>query len=299
MAAPADATETEVADMHGFGLPAADEPESCTSFDTPPPPLRRGPPHAASLASLIAARVLPRLVLAHRAEASVIPTRGRRITPHDVLRLGEAVLLGDDAPAEGILEALIAEGVPLEAVYLDLLAPTARQLGELWCEDRLSFSEVTIGQVALQRLFRSFGATFLRDCPPPRPHRRVLLSPMPGEQHAFGHVMVCDFFRRAAWQVAGEPFDSAAAVVAAVRETRFEVVGLSLSCAERMRELGALIRALRAASLNAALGVLVGGSPFCGNPGLAWQVGADAAAGDAAEAPRRAEALVGMLAASA
>lgn len=250
------------------------------------------------LAGIIAARIVPRLILAHRPEGAAGPraaSDGAGISPEDVLMLGELVLHGDIRPALAYVESVLARGVPPETVYVDLLAPAARRLGELWCEDTLSFAEVTIGQVALQRLQRAFSGIFLRDCPSPNPRRRVLLSPLPDEQHAFGHVMVCDFFRRAGWQVSGDPFASQPAMVAAVAESRFDVVGISLSCAGRMRELGALIRALRRASRNPALAVLVGGAPFCNRPALAWQVGADASAVDACHAPSRAEALVGLL----
>jgi len=250
------------------------------------------------LAGIIASRIVPRLILAHRPDGDAgLRDRpaGTAVSPQDVLVLGDLVLHGDIQPALAHLESVIARGVPLDVVYVDLLAPTARRLGELWCEDTLSFAEVTIGQVALQRLQRAFSGIFLRDCPPPSPRRRVLLSPLPDEQHAFGHVMVCDFFRRAGWQVFGDPFASQAAMVAAVAESWLDVVGISLSCAGRMRELGALIRAIRRASRNRAVAVLVGGAPFCNRPALAWQVGADASAVDACHAPARAEALVGLL----
>jgi methanogenic corrinoid protein MtbC1 len=257
------------------------------------------------LAEVIAARIVPRLILAHRPDAAsdrrppAARPDARCISPHDVLLLGELVLHGELEPALAHVEALVERGVPLEVIYIDLLSPAARQLGELWCEDRLSFAEVTIGQVALQRLQRAFSGMFLRDCPAPNPRRRVLLSPLPGEQHAFGHFMVCDFFRRAGWQVTGEPFATRAALLAAVSESWFEVIGISLSSTGRMRELGTLIRAVRGVSRNGGLAVMVGGAPFCDRPALAWQVGADASAIDACHAPARAEALVGMLQASA
>lgn len=290
------------ASIGSFAIPGAGAHHRPANRNPPPrrPPLDRDQ-RVPLLAGLIASRVVPRLVLAHRPDRDGARRPGgwRRIGPHDVLVLGEFVLKGEFDSALGHLEALIERGLPPEAIYLDLLMPAAARLGDLWCEDRLSFAEVTIGQVTLQRLQRAFSGIFLRDCPQPNPRRRILLSPLPGEQHAFGHLMVCDFFRRAGWQVTAEQFATRAALVATVHENWFEVIGISLSCAERMQELSLLIRALRGASRNGAMAVLVGGAPFNGRPSLAWQVGADATAVDAGEAPARAEALVGMLQASA
>jgi methanogenic corrinoid protein MtbC1 len=257
---------------------------------------------AALLARMIEARVLPRLVLAHRDEtpnhASAATVATPLPSPGDVLLVGEIVLSGELQPAVDHLNRLVARGVTVESIYLDLLTPVARRLGELWCEDTLSFAEVTIGQVALQRLMRAFSTVFLSDAPPENPRRRILLSPMPGEQHAFGHFMVCDFFRRAGWMVSGDPCRTPTELRHAVHACWFEVIGISLSSTERLRELGALIHVLRGESRNATLMVMVGGKPFCDQPALAWQVGADACSIDARHAPARAEALLGMLAAT-
>jgi methanogenic corrinoid protein MtbC1 len=286
--------------LPGNGLP----PGKARRSAGPHRPPRRRPPGAEVCGSLLAhvieSRILPRLVLAHRDEPPPppAPVSGPRPGPRDVLLVGEIVLQGDLQPALDHLESLVAEGVPVESIYLDLLAPVARRLGELWCDDLLSFAEVTIGQVALQRLMRAFSPTFLRDAPPENPRRRILLSPMPGEQHAFGHFMVCDFFRRAGWMVSGEPCPTRAALIEAVHDGLFDVVGISLSSAARLQELGALIHVLRTRSRNRALLVIVGGKPFADQPALAWQVGADASACDARLAPARAEALIGMLATS-
>jgi methanogenic corrinoid protein MtbC1 len=249
------------------------------------------------LARVIESRILPRLVLAHRNDAALeVAASTPRPSPRDVLLVGEIVLSGDLQPALDHLDILVARGVPVESIYLDLLTPVARRLGELWCDDVLNFAEVTIGQVALQRLMRAFSPVFLNDAAPENPRRRILLSPMPGEQHAFGHFMVCDFFRRAGWVVSGDPCRTSAELRKAVHANWFDVVGISLSSSERLRELGALIHLVRGESRNRVLVVMVGGKPFCDQPALAWQVGADACAADARHAPARAEAMLGMLA---
>lgn len=290
MVASTEVGETDLTDVQGFAMPDAGDVDGCSSESHH----RSAPAVGATLAGVIAGRILPRLVLAHRLPPPA-PRARRAVAPTDQLRLDALILRNDDVGALAQVEALVEGGVPLDAIYLDLLAPAARRLGDLWCDDCLSFADVTIGQVALQRLMRAFSAIFLRDCPAPHPHRRILLTPMPGEQHSFGHAMAADFFRRAGWQVEAEPMELPATLLSAVRETRFELVGISLATTTRMRELAALIRGLRAAAGRRALGVLVGGPMFETRPALALQVGADAAAGRADHAPARAEELVALL----
>ena len=41
---------------------------------------------------------------------------------------------------------------------MDVLAPTAVRLGELWTSDELSFSEVTLASYKLHQLVRAFGS---------------------------------------------------------------------------------------------------------------------------------------------
>jgi methanogenic corrinoid protein MtbC1 len=53
-----------------------------------------------------------------------------------------------------------------------------------------------------------------------------------------------------------------------------------------------MIRGLRRASRNPAVGIMVGGAILAGRPGLAAEVGADLSAKDAREAVDRADAFV-------
>jgi len=42
------------------------------------------------------------------------------------------------------IDSVRVRGVSLSRVYLELLAPAARKLGEMWEEDRVSFADVTL-----------------------------------------------------------------------------------------------------------------------------------------------------------
>jgi methanogenic corrinoid protein MtbC1 len=187
---------------------------------------------------------------------------------------------------------LRGRGVSVEKLYLDLLAPTARYLGELWEEDLCNFTDVTVGLGRLQRVLRELSPALGRSVEHPSQGRRVLLLPSPGEQHTFGLVMVAEFFRRAGWDVTGGAWAAGADASALVSAEWFDVVGFSLGAEVHLRQLAASIAAVRHATCNRDLAILVGGPLFGVHPEFVGQVGADGMTIDGREAPSLAEGLI-------
>lgn len=252
--------------------------------------------YRAGLVETIELEIIPRLVLAHRATPSGVASPCWVLGPEHVSELAELVLAGDLATAAGQIEAICARGATVETVYLELLAPAARHLGELWKADLCRFTDVTLGLVRLQQVLRELGPAFRAEAVPGEHGHRALLVPAPGEQHTFGLFMVVEFFRRAGWDVWSEPRVSSAELVRLVREASFDVVGLSVSCDPRLDSLVSAIRAIRKASRNRAIGVLVGGPAFVAHPELVALVGADATAIDGRQAALQAQGLLALLA---
>jgi methanogenic corrinoid protein MtbC1 len=124
------------------------------------------------------------------------------------------------------------------------------------------------------------------------------LLPAPGEQHTLGLVVLAEFFRREGWQIAGGPVSSQAATGAdaakAARDTWIDVVGFSIGSASRVDGLTASIRAVRKASRNRDVAVMIGGPLFLLQPDLVGRVGADMGAIDAQAAVRQARGLLAM-----
>jgi MerR family transcriptional regulator, light-induced transcriptional regulator len=79
-----------------------------------------------------------------------------------------------------------------------------------------------------------------------------------------------------------------------LRTEWFDVVGLSLSCDALFDRLVEAVPAMRRASRNRDLGVLVGGPAFLDRPDRVMCVGADASAADARDAPRIARHLLDL-----
>lgn len=241
------------------------------------------------------AQVIPRMVRA-RSPTTAIPCSSPSTCPGDCGRcvggLVELLLAGDAHSTREYLDGVQAQGVGLEALYLDVLAPAARHLGELWDDDRCDFTEVTLGVGQLQLALRERSMP-PRDEPADCLHRRrVLLAPAVGEQHTFGLLMVAEFFRLAAWDVWGGPLASRGELHSLVHREWFDVVGLSLSCDRTVENASADIEAIRAASLNPEVGIMVGGPEVMAHPELMHAVHADATATDGRRAPLEASRLL-------
>lgn len=249
----------------------------------------------ALLTQAIEHEIIPRLMLAHRAPSvclslPILPNS--HVSPRDVSDFAKLVLSLDENVAQGCIDAMRTRGISIETIYLDLLAPVARHLGELWEQDLCDFTEVTVGLGRLHRVLRELSPAFGQSNERSPSGRRILLLPGPGEQHTFGLVMVAEFFRRAGWDVAGGPWEAGADPVVMVQREWFDVVGFSLANENHLSQLADCIGNVRKAALNPDIVIMVGGPAFTLNPDYIARVQADAAVNDGSKAPELAENLV-------
>ncbi len=247
------------------------------------------------LSRTIESEVIPRLMLAHRVspEWSAAPARaGGQLTEGHVEDFAELVLLNDYALSTAYIEARLAEGVDLKRVFLDLMAPTARLLGDYWDKDYCDFTQVTIGLSMLQQLLRKYSPATTVDGEANAQMRHALVMPAPGEQHTFGVSMVEEFMRSGGWNVEHQPAGTSDEIVQMVQNNWYSLVGLSLSHGTLYQNLSTCIGDIRRQSCNSSIGVMVGGPFFIEHPELTESVGADATAANGPDAVVQARALV-------
>ncbi len=247
------------------------------------------------LARTVELAVIPRLLIAHPAPA-VPAASGLLVTAAHVVDLVALVLSRGEPEAVAFVEGMHEQGALPESLYLDLLAPAARRLDEMWDDDVCDFTEVTIGLWRLQNMMRELSPSFQRSAASRPNAPRALLVRLPGEDHTFGLSMVHEFFRRAGWDAWSGPVASSADLRGMVRREWVEVIGFSLACDEKLDAVRAEIRSVRRASKNPGLGVLVGGPGFTANPSLSAKVGADGTATDGRQAVLQAQALLDLAA---
>jgi len=250
----------------------------------------RGP---AGIRDAVETQIVPRLVQAFRERTPPCSAATAPAFPADDVGVFAGILMrGDEAAALAFVGARRTAGASLETLYLELMSPAARHLGEMWTEDRCSFADVTIGLGSLRELMRRLSPEFLDGAEREDPRRRALLVQVPGEQHSLGLHMAAEFFRRAGWEVAAETPQTRDDLAGLVRDQWYGVVGISVGSDAQLPEVASCVRAVRQASRNRGVGVMVGGPAFVCHPGRAALVGADAAATDGRQAPVQAERLL-------
>jgi MerR family transcriptional regulator, light-induced transcriptional regulator len=248
------------------------------------------------LVSTVESQIIPRLVMAHRTEASSTGPSccdEGPVSYEEDVRACVSLLMEPSAGTLSVFaEGLLGRGMSLDALYLQVFAPAARQLGEMWTRDECSFTDVTIALGRLQQSLRRFAAHFRPECIDGEPWRRALFAAVPGEQHTFGLSMVVQYFIRAGWDATLLPGAAEHDLGRLVQSERVALVGFTMACESHAPAVKALISRLRSTSRNSALRILVGGVAFSRFPGLGAQVGADGTAHDAQQAVNLAQQLV-------
>lgn len=189
-----------------------------------------------------------------------------------------ALVIEDDAERLGaIADRVIVQNGGRDALLAGLLLPAAQMLGEMWTRDECDFMTVTLGVFRLDQIMKetaAAGGVAAR-------HgfdNRVLIMPVPGEQHRFGADMVADAFREDGWCVRSGPAVARSRLLYLARDEWFDVIGLSISTDRWLRGLPACIRALRRASRNPNAFLMIGGHAISNNIERARFLGADATA---------------------
>ncbi len=245
------------------------------------------------LGHTVEAEIIPRLILANRSEARskrTLPVAG--VTPAEVQKFSEIILLDKPDEALGFVDGLSGRSVPIENILLDLLAPTAMKLGAMWEDDDVDFLSVTVSLGRLQRVLRHLSGISQRVPLSGKPCHKVLLSAVPGETHIFSLLLVDQFFRADGWDTWTLPGATGDELIDIVGREPFALVGLSISCDVCIGELRRTVPAIRDATINKSLKIMIGGPAINRHPELLLEISADGTAGDGPSALLEASRLV-------
>lgn len=256
------------------------------------------PASDAELANLIEGEIIPRLLMVHSSAAHTGAAhtgqteRGASISPAEAERFALMPLTATTDEMLAEVDALLMRGVSVEAIFVDLLAPSARKLGECWDADICDFVDVTLGLTRLHEVLRevalrSPGVVGHISAP-----RTALFTPMPGDQHSFGTLMVEEIFNRAGWITDALVAPTQKSMLDHIASVQVDLIGLTLSNDSTSRAVGGLISAIRGVAANPHIRVLVGGRMVNANPLIAAEVGADGTAEDGKSALILADQLV-------
>lgn len=277
---------------------------SCGQHAGVPPVRENDEPDERSLGTLIEAEIIPRLLLAHGAGIGAGRAGAPIVEPHDGDEAGHSfceerierfATLAVEIEADHLLdevEMLLEGGVGIDSIFVDLLAPAARKLGEFWEADACDFVDVTMGLWRLQEVMRELAMRAPPVSQALLQSPTALFAPLPGEQHGFGALMLQEVFSRNGWNsdVLLEPRKGD--LLGAVAETGYDLLGLTISCDCPSDALSDLIAAIRGVSRNPSLQIFVGGNMINASPCIANEIGADGTAPDARSAVVLAEAKI-------
>jgi MerR family transcriptional regulator, light-induced transcriptional regulator len=266
-------------------------------FTAPLSPLVANPTgsHLQEFAAVIENIIVPRLLMSHvHSNAALKPdtaaTKDLGVT--EFIRL--TMDMEPDAAVQFVKD-LIDQGETFQRILLDLMAPAARELGELWESDRMNFAEVTLGVARMHRILREFDGVPEHMWSKAGAGRHALLLPVPGEQHTFGLRLVQEFLLRESWSVTNRPVESPELLKFVIRNGHYDIVGLSLSGETNIDAFLTSIKNIRTHSVNPDIKIIVGGHLFVERPDLIKSCGADAYGADAPSTVRILNAWVNKL----
>jgi methanogenic corrinoid protein MtbC1 len=247
---------------------------------------------------VIEAELIPRLMVAHSvaigAEAYQDPPAATTLDDTEISDFCSLILKQDVQVAFSFIEAMQNQGMKLETIFLDLLAPAARNLGAMWEEDTVNFADVTVGLSRLQQILRELSPSTDTTLDELSVGHRALLASVPGDQHTFGVFMVEEFFRRGGWDVVTCVLESSEELLELAAMEEFSIIGFSTGRDDLLDQLASDVRSLYRVSKNRNVRILVGGRCFRDDPVLVDRIGADGTASDGREAVSIANALCGV-----
>ncbi len=247
-----------------------------------------------SLLTLVQAEIIPRLMSAHR-DPRQTSLSANNISRDEIIAFTQALLAQDVAAANVIVAELREDGCTIDAIYLQLLAPSARYLGELWEADTCNFSEVTLCLWRIQTMLYDLSPAFQSDAAQRAAapiERRILIANLPGHQHTLGVSMLSEFFRREGWVTLTIPSPQPREIQDSLSTDWFDVLALSAGTDREIDDLQKTVQAARKTSRNPRLAIMVGGALLLRRPELVSIVGADGTADDADSALTMATNLV-------
>lgn len=185
----------------------------------------------------------------------------------------DALISSDVGAALRIVDQERADGVSVDEICLHTLAGAARQLGDMWDEDKVSFLTLTVAIGRIFEIMRRLRQEVPLLSPDPNRKRRAFFASVPGDTHTLGVTMGATILRNHGWDISlrtGLGHDS---LIEDVLADDHELIGLSAGDQEQLPALMRLIVALHLERPHAK--VLVCGAITGQVRGLADMVHAD------------------------
>jgi len=218
-----------------------------------------------SILSIVESQIIPGLLNSERIRRphlSLVSSSHAKPSQQEIEVFIDLCVSESSKDAQSFVDDFLDAGLSTEDVFLNLIAPAARNLGSEWDDDRMDFSQVNLGLVRLHSIANEIRFTSKSDQFAKAKARRVMIASAPGSMHMLGTTIVADFFRKEDWQVVVAISSSANELIQTVSNEWFDVLGLSLSIDQQLTGLADLIDQFKNLSLNPRMVVMLGGPIF-------------------------------------
>ncbi len=191
------------------------------------------------------------------AESAPRSGAGRRRQAPWAERFEARLIDGDSRGAWGVVEAALASGTELDEVYLDVMAPALRSIGDRWANGEIDIAAEHRASGIAMRIIGRLGPRFARRG---RSRGTVVLGTPPGERHSLPVAMLSDLIRAGGFEVSdlGCDLPPEGFAVAARQTPRLVAVGVSVTAPEALVATAETVAVLKA-ELGPDIPVLVGG----------------------------------------
>ena len=208
----------------------------------------------------------------------------------DLREIYDAVLRGDGTSVETLVERAVTEGFAPQHIITESLVPAMAEVGARFERAEFFVPEMLIASRAMQA-----GLGVLKPLMVDEQLTavgRVVMGTVQGDMHDLGKNLVCTMLEGAGFEIVDLGADVAPEeFVAALRQAKTDIVGMSALMTTTMPAMEMTVKALAEAGLLDGVQVLVGGAPL--SQEYCDEIGAHGYAPDASAAVRKASELVG------
>ena len=218
--------------------------------------------------------------LSHQELEVLAPVEGAWLERKNEFRV--AALRGDHRHCLKMAGDIVEKPEDINDFYLQVLQPALYEVGILWEKNKISVAQEHLVSAIVTRVMAT--VNLLMD-EPMNFHGRAVVAACADEYHEIGAMMIADLLEIDKWDVcylgANVPMND---LLDQLRIFKPDVLALSVTMAFNITKVRETVKQIREDPNLAAIKVIVGGRAFGGDEDLWKQVGADACAGNLAEA---------------
>ena len=200
----------------------------------------------------------------------------------------DALLKGEKAEVERLVDKALADGVPAERILNEGLIPGMEAVGVLFRNNEIFIPEVLVAARAMNAGLTRLEPVLVRD--KVQPKGVVVIGVAKGDLHDIGKNLVAMMLKGAGYKIVDLGIDVAPEkYIEAARAEGAGIIACSALLTTTMAQMQTLVEAVRAAGLG--IPVIIGGAPVTRE--YADRIGAEGYSADAAGAAEEVARLLG------